>query len=344
MYVMFVIVSQRVLIQLFLVQFYLSLWESVPASPSQKLILTLLNAPGVLDADVPDAYPAPVKIRNWECFLPLFLKFLHENMDHVGSQLVLPSGTWSTELSFETLLTSLTSAIDDQPSDLYAAFDVRLNTGYFVNSHPTRTDRLERGPFAPSCAHGTGILGNVAPPGYARFLDPIGYAGAYTFVKAFSGAAVYLTWPRNNQKNLKYIKSLLRDPAPAKTLNSNRLAITADLIGGMVDGTLMDECRPYYVNRQIDFCLSPGFYLAVIALEPVCFITAPLYTHRSKMCFNALTLTLDLVRRMSGDRYQKAKQHMIGAWEGLEDSTNEEDEAAPNPRLTTFNNAVHQLP
>lgn len=346
-------------------QFYLQLWENVPSSPSQKLIVQLLRTPGILDAAAPPKCPSPLMIEHWSGLLPTFLRYLSKNPNHIPRQLILPTGTWTSLKSPDALFVALTASIDNQPSDLLAAFDVTLNTDDFIHTRFRKQVNYEgRQPFGHSHVNGTGALGNIAPAGYARFLDPIRHAGTFIFVDTFCGASVFLTWPRN-EHNFHYVKGLLQgsdgslessrshkssrsrdSDKPDKStkpqeldepdLHSLRLGLSIDDIGGMLDGTLMTDCQPYYVNGESSFCLPPNLYVAVVPLETILFVTVPLYSARSKAAFAALKNTVRLALRMKGHRRAEVKESLHGAWSGLEDSTENAEPEGYREELNLF--------
>jgi hypothetical protein len=296
--------------------FYRDVWTHSLPSPFRALVLTLLAMPNVLHAPMPEDCDPLLVLSPWHQFLPRFLRQLAKT--GLGSQLLLPSGEWSSNIPPEDLFVCLTSPFEQLPSTISAAFDVPLLPEHFLKVGYTTTQRFRDLNLANSAINGSGPLGNIAPAGYARLIDPLRHSGARLFIKTYTGAMVVLTWPRT-QGNFDFISGLLKGPDP-RTLNNRTYGLSLEMIGGMVDGSLMEGCRPYFVNGDRSFNIGAQYYVAVVALETAVFVTLPLYSGKSKKQLKVLKTTASVVERMTGARRQEMEDSLRSAWEAVMES------------------------
>lgn len=310
------------------VEQYYKLWKSYADSPHKTLVLSILDHAPACES------PTPVPAREHlpstvppEKILAHLLKRIAENVQRLPEQLSVPSGNWDP-LSPADLLTCLTSSMDDQPAELVGAFDVHLNCDEFSGTGVDRSAPYQdREPFEPSAFNGAGVLGHVAPAGYARFLDPINNAGAFVFVTMYSGAAVFLTWPRSADNWRHFIKHMVHQKEDdLTTTNGRKFTLKAS------HTTKMTDCRSYYVNGQSSFCFGADLFVAVVALEPIVFLTTPLYTVRSKESFHAIRSTGHMLNKMNGSRKETTRRALKFIWQAMMDS---DEEGQPNEELTS---------
>jgi hypothetical protein len=310
----------------YLAHFYRQLWSHVRPSNYRALVLAVLEHDIVLSSDKPETGPSLLILSPWSQFLPRLLR----QIGHTGAgrQLLLPSGEWDMDLEPERLFVCLAAALDQQLDTLCAAFDVLLDARFFAMVGFKSDDIYPDMNFQASAINGKVPLGNIAPAGYGRLIDPVRHSGAHLFFELHAGAMIVLTWPRY-ERNYLYIRSLLSDDPSDELsgLDQRRYGLSPDTIGGMIDGTLMDGCQAYFAQGERVFDFGPDVYAAVVALETVVFVTLPLYSVHARAAFQVLKAAASMLPQMTGERREEMKQHLTSSWNAMmasEEGSNKE--------------------